>query len=238
MPKAGRRMKVLKKRFWNWVDEDTDEQILRLEGTIAEESWFDDDVTPALFHAELEEHPGDITVWINSPGGDVFAATQIYNLLMEHKGKVTVKIDSLAASAASVVAMAGTEVWMSPSAMFMVHNPMTMAFGWTDEMQKASKMLEEVKAAIINAYELKTGLSRAKISRLMDDETWMNATKAKELGFCDGILYKDEEEEPEAMLFAAKTCEKKLVAEIKKKHSDTKGTKHADLMHRLNILRH
>jgi ATP-dependent Clp protease protease subunit len=164
------------------------ERILHLNGTIAEESWFDDDVTPALFKDELMAGSGDITVWINSPGGDCVAAAQIYNMLMDYKGNVTVKIDGIAASAASVIAMAGTKVMMSPVSMMMIHNPMTIAMGDKGEMEKAIEMLSSVKDSILNAYEIKTGLSRAKLSHLMDAETWMDATKALELGFADGIL--------------------------------------------------
>lgn len=142
--------------------------MLFLNGTIAEESWFDDDVTPALFREELNAGTGNITVWINSPGGDCVAAAQIYNMLMDYKGDVTVKIDGIAASAASVIAMAGTKVLMSPVSMMMIHNPATIAFGDTAEMQKAINMLAEVKESIMNAYEIKTGMSRTKISHLMD----------------------------------------------------------------------
>lgn len=162
--------------------------MLFLNGTIAEESWFDDDVTPALFKQELDSGSGNITVWINSPGGDCVAAAQIYNMLMDYKGDVTVKIDGIAASAASVIAMAGTKVLMSPVSMMMIHNPATIAFGDTAEMQKAINMLAEVKESIMNAYEIKTGMSRTKISHLMDAETWMDAHKAVELGFADDIL--------------------------------------------------
>lgn len=168
---------------------------LFLNGTIAEESWFDDDITPALFKEELLSGSGDITVWINSPGGDCVAAAQIYNMLMDYKGNVTVKIDGIAASAASVIAMAGTKVMVSPVSMLMIHNPATMAFGDSSEMQKAIAMLEEVKESIINAYEIKTGLSRAKISHLMDAETWMNANMAIELGFADEIMKRDTQDE-------------------------------------------
>lgn len=168
---------------------------LFLNGTIAEESWFDDDITPALFKEELLSGSGDITVWINSPGGDCVAAAQIYNMLMDYKGNVTVKIDGIAASAASVIAMAGTKIMVSPVSMLMIHNPATMAFGDSAEMQKAIAMLEEVKESIINAYEIKTGLSRAKISHLMDAETWMNANMAIELGFADEIMKRDTQDE-------------------------------------------
>ena len=192
------------KKFWNWksrtvTNEETQEQIqertLFLNGTIAEESWFDDDVTPQLFKDELMSGSGNITVWINSPGGDCVAAAQIYNMLMDYHGDVTVKIDGIAASAASVIAMAGTKVLVSPVSMLMIHNPMTAAFGNSDEMQKAIEMLGSVKDSIINAYEIKTGLSRAKLSHLMDAETWMDANKAVELGFADEIIQRSLESE-------------------------------------------
>ncbi len=168
--------------------------MLFLNGTIAEESWFDDDVTPELFRDELNAGSGNITVWINSPGGDCVAAAQIYNMLMDYKGDVTVKIDGIAASAASVIAMAGTKVMMSPVSMMMIHNPATIAFGDTAEMKKAINMLAEVKESIMNAYEIKTGLDRNKISHLMDAETWMDAHKAVELGFADDILAREDAE--------------------------------------------
>lgn len=179
----------MKNKFWNWVkDEETDIRTLYLDGVIAEESWFSDDVTPAAFKRELMSSRGDITVWINSPGGDCVAASQIYSMLMDYKGKVTVKIDGIAASAASVIAMAGTEVLMAPTALLMIHNPLTVAIGDSEEMQKAIDMLSEVKESIINSYEIKTGQSRTKISHLMDAETWLNVHKAIELGFADGVL--------------------------------------------------
>ena len=169
------------KKFWKWKNQaETEtapaERTLFLNGTIAEESWFDDDVTPQLFKEELMAGDGNITVWINSPGGDCVAAAQIYNMLMDYPHDVTVKIDGIAASAASVIAMAGTRVLMSPVSMLMIHNPMTVAMGDTGEMQKAIEMLSSVKDSIINAYEIKTGLSRAKLSHLMDAETWCRAT--------------------------------------------------------------
>ena len=198
------RRKNPMKKFWNWktqtlTNQETQEQIqertLFLNGTIAEESWFDDDVTPQLFKDELNSGSGDITVWINSPGGDCVAAAQIYNMLMDYKGNVIVKIDGIAASAASVIAMAGTKVLVSPVSMLMIHNPMTAAFGNSDEMQRAIEMLGSVKDSIINAYEIKTGLSRAKLSHLMDAETWMDANKAVELGFADEIMQRSTETE-------------------------------------------
>lgn len=179
----------MKRKFWNWVKNETNEErTLLLNGEISDETWYGDEITPEQFRKELNAGSGNITVWINSPGGDVFAAAQIYNMLMEYKGDVTVKVDALAASAASVIAMAGTTVLMSPVGMMMIHNPMTIAIGDSKEMQKAVGMLDEVKESIMNAYEIKTGLSRTRISHLMDAESWFNAGKAVELGFADGVL--------------------------------------------------
>ena len=183
-------------KFWNWV-RDEDGRTLYLNGTIAEESWFEDEITPAAFKAELMAGEGDITVWINSPGGDCIAAAQIYCMLMDYRGAVTVKIDGIAASAASVVAMAGTTVLMAPTALMMVHNPLTVAIGDSEEMKKAVALLDEVKESIINAYEIRTGLSRARLSHLMDAETWLSAHKAVELGFADGLLFGERAEVPE-----------------------------------------
>ena len=188
----------MKRKFWNWVkNEGGMGRTLFLNGEISDETWYGDEVTPKLFKDELNSGEGDITVWINSPGGDVFAAAQIYNMLRDYKGSVTVKIDGLAASAASVIAVAGDTVLMSPVAMMMIHNPATLAIGNAKEMEKAIGMLNEVKESILNAYEDKTGLKRSKLSKMMDDETWFNAKKAVELGFADRILFASEKEEPE-----------------------------------------
>lgn len=175
-------------KFWNFTEGDSG-RTLRIEGQIADETWFGDEVTPQVFKNDLHAGSGDITLWINSPGGDVFAAAQIYNMLMDYKGDVHVVIDGLAASAASVIAMAGTTVSMSPVAMMMIYNPWTVAQGEAKDMQKVIEMLGEIKESIINAYELRTGLSRTKLSHLMDSESWFNAKKAVELGFADKIFF-------------------------------------------------
>ena len=239
------------KKFWKWKNqtnqkEQTPERTLFLNGTIAEESWFDDDVTPQLFRDELNAGSGDITVWINSPGGDCIAAAQIYNMLMEYKGNVTVKIDGIAASAASVIAMAGTKVCVSPVSMLMIHNPMTVAMGNTSEMQKAIEMLDEVKESIINAYEIKTGMSRTKISHLMDAETWMDANSAVEMGFADEILQRsvtDEIEIPQvSMVYSQAAVTNSLMDKIAAKckiepKTEESKMKAESLMDRLNLLK-
>lgn len=182
------------KKFWNFVkNEDTSETELYFEGPISDCTWLGDEITPAMFRDELTKVSGNLTVWINSPGGDCISASQIYTMLRSHKGKVTVKIDGIAASAASVVAMSGDETLISPTGYLMIHNPMTLASGNKSEMEKAIALLDEIKEGIINAYARKTGLSRNKISKLMDDETWLNAEKALQLGFVDGILFDEKE---------------------------------------------
>lgn len=185
-------------RFWNFTNnKDDPEQVeLRIDGDICMDddfwAWFfpDSSVTPKGFMAELAQHQGkDLTVWINSYGGDVYAASRIYTALMEHKGNVTVKIDGVAISAASVIAMAGGEILMSPTSILMVHNPWAGLQGEAKDMRHMANVLDEVKETIINAYQLKTGRSRNKISQLMDEETWMGAKKAIAEGFADGQLY-------------------------------------------------
>lgn len=216
---------------------------------IASESWYEDDVTPAMFREELFSGEGDITVWINSPGGDCIAAAQIYNMLMEYKGNVTVKIDGIAASAASVIAMAGTKVLMSPVSMMMIHNPATGAFGDHSEMEKAIAMLGSVKDSIINAYEIKTGLSRSRLSHMMDAETWMDSGKAAELGFSDGTLSRNEihDMELEGMQMCSKAevvnslmdkIAEKCAIEKKEVVKEPAGRSVDELMDRLNLIRY
>lgn len=230
----------------NQNEEEVIERILFLNGTIAEESWFDDDVTPQIFKDELNKGNGNITVWINSPGGDCVAAAQIYNMLIDYKGDVTVKIDGIAASAASVIAMAGTKILMSPVSMLMIHNPMTIAFGNKGEMEKAISMLDEVKESIINAYEIKTGLSRAKLSHLMDSETWMDANKAVELGFADDILKRSEANDMEipqvSMMYqeaqVVNSLMYKLATKCKIENKETNiGIKADELLDRLFLMK-
>ena len=232
------------KKFWNWARDETapDARVLRLEGTIAEESWFDDDVTPAAFKGELFSENGPVTIWINSPGGDCVAAAQIYNMLMDYPGDVTVKVDGIAASAASVIAMAGTRVLMSPVSTMMIHNPLTVAMGDSEEMRRAIQMLDEVKESIINAYEIKTGLSRTRLSHLMDAETWMNANKALELGFCDDIMFQRQEAEPEAedsFLYSSRAVTNCLLNKLKARAPKTEPrVKASDLEKRLALLKY
>jgi ATP-dependent Clp protease protease subunit len=193
-------------KFWNFTKnaatDTTSETVeLRIDGNIIA----DDDVwlcemcgiqaiTPNLFKSELAQYANKpITVWIDSYGGDIFAAAGIYNALMEHKGAVTVKIDGKAMSSASVIAMAGGTIQMSPVALMMIHNPLTEAQGYASDLRKTADILDTVKDSIMNAYQLKTGKSRAKISQMMDDETYMDAKTAVQSGFADSMLYSDKQ---------------------------------------------
>ena len=239
------------RKFWKWTNQaaasPSAERVLELYGTIASETWFDDDVTPQMFRDELFAGDGPITIWVNSPGGDCTAASQIYSMLMDYKNDVTVKIDGIAASAASVIAMAGTKVLMSPTGLMMIHNPLTVAIGDSGEMQKAIDMLAEVKESIINAYEIKTGLSRAKLSHLMDAETWMSAKKAIELGFADDLLFKNSDEgtaaAEDSFAFSRRAVTNSLLSKVNRKSAPKSeparkaGIPIADLEKRLNLIK-
>lgn len=229
----------MNKKFWNWVKNE-ESRTLYFDGYIAQDSWFDDDITPKQFKSELISSDGDVIVWINSPGGDVFAASQIYNMLKEYNGKVTVKIDGIAASAASVIAMAGSEILMSPVAMMMIHNPATVIFGEASDFQCGIDMLSEVKESIINAYEKKTGLARNKISKMMDSETWFSANKAVELGFADKVLYDDKQDEiNDGFIFDKVTVTNALMRKIPnaKHDKNEKEIPYEQLLQRLNLIK-
>ena len=239
-------------KFWNFKENDSGETELIFNGPIASESWLGDEITPATFRDDLSKVSGNLTVWLNSPGGDVFAASQIYTMLRNHKGKVTVKIDGIAASAASVIAVAGDVTLITPTGMLMVHDPATLAIGNKSDMEQAIKLLEEVKESIINAYEDKTHLSRNKIAKMMDDETWLNAKKAMSLGFVDGILFSnkeqkppDEEKEPDeakteditAMSYSAVASMDSLMRKLSDLYQPIKGTPIDQLDKRLSLLK-
>lgn len=176
------------RHFWAYEESPGEPAVLRLDGPISADTWWGDEVTPEMFREELASHPGAIVVYINSPGGDVIAATQIYTMLLEHNGPVTVKIEGLAASAASIVAMAGSTVLMAPTAYMMIHNASSIAWGNKHEFEHEAAVLDEVDRGIRDAYRLKTGLRESKIEQLMEDETWMSARTCIDLGFADGYI--------------------------------------------------
>lgn len=171
-------------KFWKWVKAESGQE-LYIDGIIASESWFEDEISPKMFREELAEHPGDVTVRINSPGGDVHAGVAIYNNLVEHEGNISVKVDGLAASAASFIAMAGDNITMLPGSMMMVHEPWTLAAGNSDDISEAVEMLKKTTESMIPIYANRTGLSEERIRELLKAETWMSAEDAVELGFAD-----------------------------------------------------
>lgn len=175
---------------------------LRIEGEIRSDqsflAWmfgFPDNSAPAII-SEIRSVDGPLTVWINSPGGSVFAASAIYTALRDH-GNVTVKIDGEACSAASVIAMAGDTVLISPTAMMMLHNPLTSAEGDIHDMERAMQLLREAKDGIMSAYMRKTGLPAEEIGRMMDETTFMSASTAIRLGFADEELFTDDAQPPD-----------------------------------------
>lgn len=241
--------KIKNRKFWNFAEAE-EERVLYISGEIVDgedgdEEDDDEEIksTADIFKDDLYSGEGNISVWINSPGGDMLTGSQIYNLIKDYKGKVTVKIDGLAASAASVIAMAGDEVLMSPVSQLMIHNPFSCAIGDSNEMKRAADMLNEVKESIINAYELKTHLSRSKIARMMDDESWMNAYKAVNLGFADGILFLEDKQKPEntkEFIFSRESAISAVMNRVKKRIKNTEKESKIpaeSLYRRLNLLK-
>ncbi|KAF0385093.1 MULTISPECIES: head maturation protease, ClpP-related [Lactobacillaceae] len=222
------------KRFWNWSGPQN-QRVLTISGTIAEDSWVDDEVTPQVFQDELSQGKGPIDLWLNSPGGDCVAASRIYTMLMNYPDDVNVKIDGIAASAASVIAMAGTKVSMAPTAMIMIHNPLTIVGGQKEDLDQAAQMLAETKESIINAYELKTNLPREKISAMMDDETWMNVNKAIELGFSDDMLGQNKDI-TDCYSYSDKQSDLVVLNKLKRTSQNTISVK--SLQKRLSLLSH
>ena len=140
------------------------------------------------FLADLAKLDGQhIHLRINSPGGSVVEGTAIYNALRRHKGGLTVHIDALAASMASVIAMAGAPVYIADNALLMIHNPWTVSAGDADQLRREADLLDKLKSTLVNAYTRKTGMDTEKVTAMMDEETWLDATEAVALGFADGI---------------------------------------------------
>ena len=138
--------------------------------------------------SNLLDGADEVEVNINSNGGDVFAASEIYTLLSQHSGRVTVNIQGLAASAASVIAMAGDVVHISPTAQIMIHKAWTIADGNADDMAHTSEFLDGIDDSIMNAYVAKTGLDKSELSNMMAKETWLTANQAVDYGFADDVM--------------------------------------------------
>lgn len=190
------------KRFWKFSNEVSSAgKELYIDGVISDESWWGDEATPQQLREELQKFANGqpLTVVLNSVGGDVFAGLAMYNALRELDSEVTVRVDGLAASIASVIAMAGDNIIMSPGSMMMVHRPSTIAWGNAEEMQKTIELLETIEESIFPIYADRTGLSIEQVTELVNAETWMSAEKAVELGFADSLAksVKKSEEAPQ-----------------------------------------
>lgn len=183
-------MKKSANKFWKLVNSvDRSGSTLYLEGPISQDSWWGDEVTPQLFRDELKQITSNkLLVVINSTGGDVWAGVSIHDALKEFDGEVTIKVSGLAASIASVIAMAGDKIQMTPGSTMMVHRASTFAWGNAEELEKYIEMLETVEEGIVSIYADRTGLSKDEINDLLAAETWMSAEKAVELGFADEIV--------------------------------------------------
>jgi ATP-dependent Clp protease protease subunit len=179
----------MSKKFWKWSGavESNDSELI-LDGPISELSWWGDEVTPKDFRDELKKHKGSLVVVMNSGGGDVFAGISIYNALREFEHDVTVRVDGLSASIASVIAMAADKVIMSPGSMMMIHKPWTMAVGDANELDKVKEVLNGIENSIIPIYQNRTGKNTDEIRELLEAETWMTAEQAVEMGFADELI--------------------------------------------------
>lgn len=188
--------KFWEKKFWEVKNAADDTGELYIYGEITPYKWDDTDTTAQSFKEDLDAL-GDIktlNVYINSPGGSVFQGQAIYNILKRQKIRVNVHIDGLAASIASVVAMAGDTVFMPKNAMMMVHNPWMLVIGNAQDLRKTADDLDKIRESIIEAYLSKAGsrLSVEKISELMDNETWLTAQECADYGLCDEVVAEKE----------------------------------------------
>ena len=197
MPAINKPQSENKDKFWNFIPgtENTPPELLLYGAISSQQSWWEDRVTPATFNKELADlgDVPEIVVRINSGGGDVFAANAIFTRLKDHSAHVTVKIDGWAASAATIIAMAGDTIKIARNGVFMIHDPsMTVWDNFTaDDFKKMAEELDVIKQSIVNTYAMKTGKETSEIENLMSDETWWTGADAVANGFCDALLFED-----------------------------------------------
>ena len=209
-------------RFWNFTRNEDGGCTLEILHEIAkEDSWWRNISSSNAFRAELSECSGPLTVLINSPGGDVFAGADMYTALRQYArahGRVTCMVTGLAGSAASMVAMAGDEVLISPVGTIMIHNPWTGLYGNADELREMADVLDTLRDGMVYSYVQKTGKEEAEIIEMMAEETWMNATQAVEEGFADGIMDLHEQAsdaQARGWRYAAAACAECICAAVK-----------------------
>ena len=193
------------------------------------------DVIAQEVETDLRNVSGDIVVELDSPGGDVFEGVKIYNLLKDYdKGKVSVVINGVAASMGSYIAMAGDEIKAYDNAVFMIHNPWTVAIGDYVEMQKTAEVLEGLAKLLANKYIKKTGKSEDEIKSLMNDESWFFGEEIKTVGFVDEIINTDEKEDKQSLIALKKEQFKAVVRKMKEREEEVQKEKIAALAQMLN----
>jgi ATP-dependent Clp protease, protease subunit len=176
-------------KFWNFKGSGDKRAELLLYGDISDSTWWGDEVTPKQFKADMDAL-GDVKefdIYINSGGGDVFAGFAIYNMLKRHEARKTVFVDGLAASIASVIAMAGDKIVMPENAMLMIHNAWALVMGNKAKLRKLADDMEKIDGSIAGIYAARTGKTEADIVALMDAETWFTAAEAVDAGLADKI---------------------------------------------------
>tara|TARA_Y100001001_G_scaffold59284_1_gene56107 strand:- start:15178 stop:16290 length:1113 start_codon:yes stop_codon:yes gene_type:complete len=175
------------KKFWSVANNGQDTAELLIHGEIADDSWWDEAGSKEFAADMLSLRGNPIKVRINSLGGSLFAGQAMYAAIKQHDKHVTTYIDGVAASAATFPAIAGDTVIMPANAMFMIHNPSTGAWGNSNDFRKAADDLDKIRESMVSAYQDKTGLERDEIIKMLDEEEWLTASRAKELGFIDEI---------------------------------------------------
>ena len=212
-------------RFWEWIEAsaDTEERAVLVIDNVIDSgtSWYEDAVTPAAFREQLEAHRGqNIMVEINSPGGDVFAGFEIYNMLQAHQGAVRVRVVGMAASAASIIAMAAStgELIMSHASMMMIHNPWACVLGDAEGLREQADVLDMIRDVLVDIYMRRFAGSEDELRAMLDEETWLTPARAAQLGLCDEVEFPEEGSNPQSAMIGryaalsresmAKICER------------------------------
>ncbi|MGG3808563.1 head maturation protease, ClpP-related [Geobacillus thermodenitrificans] len=223
LPKINKRFEVLNKAEFSEAD-------MYLYGSIGS-GWFAD-ISSKDVKAKLDSITAKtINIHINSPGGDVFESIAIHNLLKNHKASINVYIDGLAASGASVIAMAGDKIIMPKNTMMMIHRAWTFAYGNATELRKIANDLEKIDTAVTESYTSRFVGERSELERLLDEETWLTATECKTLGFCDEVVdeieVSDEEDEQKKTSAKEEILNKYIAASLEGKAvAQTAGNNH------------
>lgn len=213
------QLQKIERKFETRHNESTGVTEVTIYGVIGN-SWWEDSVSASDIDAALKEITGDIVVHLNSPGGDAFDGITIYNRLKKHDGKVTINVDGWAASAASVIAMAGDEVIMGLGSMMMIHEAWTIVWGSKTELRKEADVLEELDEGILDIYMTKANLDRDKIRDMVVAETWFSAQKAVDIGFATSTAAGDSKDKEIAALRTQLAATQSELEQLKNQKND------------------